>query len=227
MSLNRYALIVAGGTGNRMGADIPKQFLPLNGIPVLMHTIRVFFNLSSKPHIFLVLPIAEHNAWKTLCVEFNFDIPHTLVAGGEMRFHSVKNGLDAIDGEGLVAIHDGVRPLATEDLIERCYLVAQNTGNAVPAINPFESIRVGKPHHNRRENRDLVWLVQTPQVFLLNDAKNFYAHEWDSEFTDDSTVAEAFGIKINLVEGNRDNLKITTPIDLSLAECILKSRDQK
>lgn len=224
MNLNRYALVVAGGSGNRMGTSVPKQFLILNGVPVLMRTISVFNKLTPKPIIYLVLPIAEHNTWKELCAEHSFYIPHTLVAGGETRFHSVKNGLEAIDGEGLVAIHDGVRPLISQELVEKCYLVAQNTGNAVPAINPFESVRVGKAHHNRRENRSLVWLIQTPQVFSLFDAKEFYSTEWNPEFTDDSSVAEAKGIKINLVEGDIDNIKITTPIDFAFAECLLKSR---
>ncbi|PKP39258.1 MAG: 2-C-methyl-D-erythritol 4-phosphate cytidylyltransferase [Bacteroidetes bacterium HGW-Bacteroidetes-15] len=224
MKLNRYAIIVAGGSGNRMGLSVPKQFLPLCGVPVLIHTLKVFSSLSQKPSIYLVLPISEHNAWKDLCKKHSFNVPHTLVAGGETRFHSVKNGLDSIEGDGLVAIHDGVRPLVTQELVEKCYLMAQNAGNAVPAVNPFESIRVGKVNHNRKENRDLIWLVQTPQVFSVSQAQEFYKVEWNQEYTDDSSVAEANGIIINLLEGSRDNIKITTPIDLKIAEAILESR---
>ncbi len=226
MPQSRFALVVAGGSGSRMGSAIPKQFLCLSGLPVLMHTLNAFYSTPSKPAIYLVLPTAEHSYWKELCQKHSFTVPHTIVAGGETRFHSVKNGLAAIGGEGFVAIHDGVRPLITQNLIERCFETAERLGNAVPAVNPVESVRVGQLSESRKENRDLVWLAQTPQVFDLKLISECYAHDWQPDFTDDASVVEENGHKIILVEGERENIKITTPTDLLLAEGILVQRQK-
>jgi 2-C-methyl-D-erythritol 4-phosphate cytidylyltransferase len=227
MKTNRFAVIVAGGSGNRMGLSVPKQFLPLRRIPVLMHTLTIFHQVSPKPSIYLVLPINEQNRWKEFCQNHSFSIPHNLVSGGETRFQSVKNGLLAIEGEGIVAIHDGVRPLVTSQLIEECFKTAELKGNAVPAIKPFESIRQGSISDNRKVNREDYWLIQTPQVFKLDQIRGYYEMAKDGDFTDDASVAEEFGAKINIVEGNRENIKITTPIDIALAEAILDLRSKK
>ncbi len=224
MRPNRHALIVAGGSGTRMGSETPKQFLPLKGLPILMHTISAFNSISVKPIITLVLPAHQVEVWELLCKQYSFKIPHCIVSGGDTRFQSVKNGLMSIDSEGLVAIHDGVRPLASYDLIERCYRVAESQGNAIPAIKPVESVRIGNAHQSRNENRDLMWLVQTPQVFNLAEIKECYSVKWSDVFTDDATVAEAYGINVNIVEGERENIKITTPMDLAIAETILGLR---
>lgn len=227
MLQRRYALIVAGGSGSRMGASIPKQFLCLNGLPLLMHTLNAFYSILPKPEIYLALPQTEHSSWAKLCNEYSFQVPHTVIAGGDTRFHSVKNGLSAIQGDGLVAIHDGVRPLVSSLLLERCYSVAEQEGNAIPALRPVESIRFGDELNSRKENREQVWLVQTPQVFNLKQITECYKLEWQPHFTDDASVAEANGYRIRIVEGERDNIKITTPIDLTIANVILERGGKK
>jgi 2-C-methyl-D-erythritol 4-phosphate cytidylyltransferase len=224
MTKTRHALIVAGGSGTRMGLDTPKQFLPLLGKPILMHTISVFYSSAPSPKIVLVLPANEHLRWKELCKEFSFDIPHRLISGGETRFHSVKNGLACIEDEGLVAIHDGVRPLVSKNLIEKCFADALSYGNAIPAVKPHETIRIGTHKQSRIENRDLCWLVQTPQVFFLKEIKSCYNTEYNTRFTDDASVAEAKGKEIFIVDGEKENIKITTPLDLIVATAILESR---
>lgn len=218
----RYALIVAGGSGVRMNLRTPKQFLLLNGLPVLMHTINVFNSLNPLPEIVLVLPMSEFDTWRSLCNEYNFRVPHALVAGGETRFHSVKNGLDTINGKGLVAIHDGVRPLVNIATIEKCFEVAMQKGNAIPAVLPHESIRIGTPENSNTMDRSKVWLVQTPQVFNAAAIKQYYQSSFQSSFTDDASVAEAAGERIFLVEGNRENIKITTRQDLIIAEELIR-----
>ena len=225
MVFKRVALIVAGGSGLRMNAHIPKQFLLLNGLPVLMHTLKLFNSINPPLQIVLALPNNEFETWETLCKKHSFSVPHLLVAGGETRFHSVKNGLEAINDEGFIAIHDGVRPLVNTETIEKCFEVAMLKGNAVPAIRPNESVRIGTPESNRVENRDNLWLVQTPQVFSIEAIKRYYQTEFKATYTDDASVAEANGETIYLVEGNRENIKITTPTDLLIAEKLLKERD--
>ena len=219
--LNKYAIIVAGGSGTRMGKSIPKQFLTVNGLPILMHTIRTFSCVKTLHSIIVVLPQSEHLRWQQLCSQYSFNIKHTLVNGGETRYHSVKNGLSAITENGLVAIHDGVRPLVSVDLINRCFDHAGTYGNAIPAIQPVESIRLGTASASKTGNRDECWLIQTPQVFSVEQIKPLYQNSWQPQYTDDASVAEHYGIKINLVEGERQNIKITTPFDLALAETLL------
>ncbi len=226
MSSTRFAIIVAGGSGVRMGADIPKQFLPLNGLPILMHTLKVFHSLANTPIIYLVLPKSEHLRWQQLCQEHSFSISHSVVAGGDTRFQSVKNGLDSIDGSGLVAIHDGVRPLVTAELIEKCYTQAQAYGNAIPALQPVETIRLGSITQSKLIKRDECWLVQTPQVFDVETIKKCYKIHWKAIFTDDASVAEHGGVSIRMVEGEKQNIKITTPADIMVAQSILSSRRQ-
>lgn len=224
---SRVALIVAGGSGLRMGNTVPKQFIPLNGLPILMRTLNAFYSLSPKPEIILVLPEQEQNRWTDLCQEYSYEVPHTIVNGGKTRFQSVKNGLDVLKNEGLVAIHDGVRPFITTSLIEQCYTVAQQKGNAIPAIKPHESVRIGTIENNKIENRDMCWLIQTPQVFHVNEIKKYYNTGWQPHFTDDASVAEFNGAKINIVEGDRENIKITTPLDLMWANAFIEIRSEQ
>ena len=228
MELKRFALIVAGGSGTRMESCTPKQFIPLHGLPMLMHTVKTFHSLKTIDSIVLVLPTGEMTRWKLLCNEFNFTIPLRLVEGGETRFHSVKNGLASLGNqEGWVAVHDGVRPLVTAALIEKCFNAAQRAGNAIPAIRATDSIRIGQqPDDTSATSRSTIWIVQTPQVFNLQKLKSHYSAPWNENFTDDASVAEANGEKITLVEGERDNIKITTPSDLIFAHVILTNRGE-
>jgi 2-C-methyl-D-erythritol 4-phosphate cytidylyltransferase len=222
-----YAIIVAGGSGIRMGGDLPKQFLELNGLPILMHTLNVFQKSNLFSAIVLVMHPDYHNYWQNLCITHHFRVSHTLVEGGETRYHSVKNGLNALKGKsGLVAIHDGVRPLVTQTLIGKCIDAAQKHGNAIPAINPHESIRQGTFAHNHSVDRKDFWLVQTPQVFNLNGLTNHYQTKWTEVFTDDASVAEMGGEKIYIIEGERENIKITAPADFRIAETFLSLRNK-
>lgn len=219
-----FVVIVAGGSGARMGSEFPKQFIELNGTPIIMHTLKLFSSFLPQPDIVLVLPKSQFGTWEKLCNIHSFNLKYTLVAGGETRFHSVKNGLGAINGEGLVAIHDGVRPFVSNRTIERCLQTAAEKGSAIPVVKPCESVRQGTLHSSQSLDRNAVWLVQTPQVFDLKTIKSCYQTEWSEMFTDDSSVAEKTGISITLVEGDTENIKITTPLDLLVASAILKSR---
>lgn len=225
MSMQRIALVVAGGTGTRMGVGIPKQFLLLNGEPILMYTLRVFHSITSINEIILVLPEHQIAQWQEICNEFNFSIKHSIIVGGETRFHSVLNGLNAVSNpEALIAIHDGVRPLVSVDTIERCFTEAEKHGNAIPAIKPVETIRYLDSNGSYPLDRDRVMLIQTPQVFRTSTIKECYQTPWQPSFTDDASVAEFSGEKINLVEGNSENIKITTPQDILIAEMFLKNK---
>jgi 2-C-methyl-D-erythritol 4-phosphate cytidylyltransferase len=220
-----YAVIVAGGSGTRMASVVPKQFLLVNGLPVLMHTLLAFHNSSSKPHIILVLPADYHDYWAQLCLTHNFNLSHQLVSGGETRFHSVKQGLDLIDDEdAVVAVQDAVRPLTTSAIIDNAYEHATAYGNAVVAVKSRDSIRQLKGDTSTALTRDEIYLVQTPQTFQVAQLKKGYEQEFDSKFTDDASVVEATGIKIELVEGDYRNIKITFPEDVAIAELLLKDK---
>jgi len=215
--VKRYCIIVAGGSGRRMKSSIPKQFLLLGGRPLLMRTIEQFHTFDNTLEIILVLPEGHHALWEKLCTEYSFTITHQVVAGGEERFHSVKAGLGCVSGDSLVAIHDGVRPLVSHDTIWRCFADAEEFGNAVPFIEPADSVRILAGDESRPVPRSEVRLIQTPQVFRGSMIKNAYRRGFDPSFTDDATVAEADGVKIHLTYGNRENIKITTPEDLAVA----------
>lgn len=220
--MNRYALIVAGGSGTRMGSDIPKQFLVLAGKPVLMHTIERFISFDLSIKIFIVLPEDQLDYWEDLKKKYSFSIPHTVAAGGPSRFHSVRNGLERIENEGFTAIHDGVRPLVSKDTIKRCFDAAEKFGNAVPVISPADSVRMITEQGNLPVNRQYLRIVQTPQVFDTKLIKRAYLQDYSPDFTDDATILEKTGETIHLVEGNRGNMKITNPEDMALAETLLK-----
>lgn len=218
-----YAIIVGGGSGKRMQNSIAKQFLLLKNKPVIMHTISAFAASSFKPEIILVLHPDLHQYWEELCQKYNFNIPHLLINGGAQRFHSVRNGLMAIKGEGIVAVHDAVRPLVSINLISKTYEIAQDQGNAVACIKPNDSIRKVKSEtESKIVNRDELVLVQTPQTFEINQLRKGYQQHYKKKFTDDASVVEKAGFNINLIEGERNNLKITYPEDLELASFLLK-----
>lgn len=221
-NLTNYAIIVAGGSGSRMGSAIPKQFLQLNGLPVLMHTLLVFYNSHSKPYLILVLPAAYHEYWAELCATHNFTIPHQLVSGGETRFHSVKNGLDLItDDDAIIAIQDAVRPLTSREIVDNAYQQAAAIGNAVVAVKSRDSIRQLKGGISTALTRDEIYLVQTPQTFQAAQLKKAYQQPFDPKFTDDASVVEETGIKINLIYGSYQNIKITFAEDITIAELLM------
>lgn len=218
MQTKRYAIIVAGGSGVRMGYNIPKQFIELNGKPILMWTIDVFDRLANRPEIIVVLPEAQIEQWEELCKKHSYKVKHKVTIGGKERFFSVKNGLNLVDEESsIVAIHDGVRPLVDPTVIEECYNTAEKLGNAVPVILPVESIRIVENESSRAFPRNNVMLVQTPQVFKTSLIKRCYNQPYNANFTDDASVIEALGEKVFTVTGNRENIKITNHADLLIA----------
>lgn len=217
-----YALIVAGGAGRRLGSTIPKQFLELAGKPVLMHTIERFAGYDSAIGIIVVLPAGYIAHWSELCSQHLFEVPHKVVPGGSLRFFSVLNGLELIPDEGLVAIHDGVRPLVSSETIRRCFEEAGIRGNAIPAISPADSLRMLTDDSSQPVGRTLIRLIQTPQVFRAGLIKKAYLQGYHADFTDDATVLERSGEKIHIVDGNRENFKITNPEDLAIAESLLR-----
>ncbi len=217
-----YAIIVGGGSGKRMQNVIAKQFLLLKNKPILMHTLSAFYASPFKPELLLVLHPDLHEQWAELCRNYQFNIPHLLIRGGEQRFHSVRNGLMAIKGEGIVAVHDAVRPLVSGRLIAKCYEVAEQEGNAVAYVKPSDSIRKIKNEESKILNRDHIVLIQTPQTFQIEQLRKGYQQHYKAKFTDDASVVEKVGFKINLIEGERNNLKITYPEDLELAHFLLK-----
>jgi len=216
-----YALIVAGGSGERMKAEIPKQFIEIAGKPILMHTIERFIDFDGSIEIITVLPENQLRFWSDLQKKYSFTIPHTLVKGGKTRFESVRNGLGFTDEPGLVAIHDGVRPFVSIDTIRRCFETAGKLGNAIPVISPSDSLRIETENGSMPVDRTKIKLIQTPQVFRTDLIMYAYRQDYLPEFTDDAIVLERTGAKINLVEGNRENIKITTPEDLFIARALI------
>jgi 2-C-methyl-D-erythritol 4-phosphate cytidylyltransferase len=223
--LEKIALIVAGGSGSRINAGVPKQFLLLNGYPVLMHTLDVFFRYDQQMRIILVLPEKQIDTWKKLCGEYHFMIRHEIRSGGETRFHSVKKNLSELPDHCLVAVHDGVRPLVSVVTIDRCFQSALVFGNAVPCVDIPETLREIGEQGNRQVDRAKFRLIQTPQVFHAGILKKAYLQEYQQQFTDDAGVVESLGHSIHLVAGNPENIKITFPKDLAVASAFLKGQN--
>ena len=223
-----YAIIVAGGHGTRMGSEIPKQFLPVGGRPVLMRTIERFHAYNGDMQIIVVLPKDQQEYWYQLCEEYHFTIPHILADGGATRFESSRNGLALVpdDADGVVAFHDGVRPFVSMDVIDRCFEMAREEYTAVPVVPVTDTLR----HVDDRNNssftvdRKLFRAVQTPQVFDISLAKQAFNQPERKTFTDDASVVESLGVKVMTVEGNRENIKLTTPFDLKIAEVLVEER---
>ena len=245
MENHDYVIIVAGGKGMRMGADVPKQFLPVGGLPVLMHTIRRFRNFNDRMRIILVLPKHQQEYWKELCERHSFCEPIVIADGGETRFHSVKNGLDCIpdDACGTVGVHDGVRPFVSADTIRRTYAKAAEMGAAVPVVPVVDTLRHllksdkqnasdatttaatsqdGGETPSETVPRSEYRIVQTPQASGIRLLKEAYAQDYSEAFTDDASVVEHLGHEVALVEGNQENIKITRPFDMAVAEVILQ-----
>lgn len=239
-----YAIIVAGGKGLRMGSDIPKQFLPIGGKPVLMRTLERFWEYDADLQIILVLPEAQQDYWHQLCEEYHFDVAYTLANGGQTRFHSVQNGLAKVpdDAEGVVGVHDGVRPFPSIEVIRNCYETARTAKAVIPVIPVVETLRhissngqtrtdtdnkeseivrkVRCQKESRTVPRDEYRLVQTPQTFDIQLLKAANRQPYNDGFTDDASVVESYGHQITLVDGNRENIKITTPYDLRIGEVL-------
>ena len=229
-----YIIIVAGGKGLRMGGDIPKQFLPVGGLPVLMRTMLRFRDYSPELNVILVLPKVQQEYWHSLCEQYDFNMTYQLADGGQTRFHSVQNGLALVpdDAEGVVGVHDGVRPFVSVDVICRCFEQARQQKAVIPVVPVVETLRHIIPESSSTANstahsvtvpRDEYRLVQTPQCFDIQLLKEANKQPYQDAFTDDASVVEAYGYGVTLVDGNRENIKITTPADLLLAESILNS----
>ena len=229
MKSDEYVIIVAGGKGLRMGSDIPKQFLPIGGRPVLMRTLERFRAYSASLKIILVLPEAQQDYWQQLCEEYHFDVAYFLANGGETRFHSVQHGLALIpdDAEGVVGVHDGVRPFPCIEVIRNCFETAREKKAVIPVIPIVETVRKlhtgsGTMCNSVTVPRDDYRLVQTPQTFDIQLLKAANRQPYNNGFTDDASVVESYGHAITLVEGNRENIKITTPYDIVVAEAIIQ-----
>ena len=229
-----YVIIVAGGKGLRMGSDIPKQFLPIGGKPVLMRTLERFRAYSEALQIILVLPEAQQDYWQKLCQQNEFQVDYQIANGGKTRFHSVQNGLALIpdDAEGVVGVHDGVRPFPSIEVIRNCYETARTAKAVIPVIPIVETVRqilLNNPNTPSNPGsitvpRDQYRLVQTPQTFDIQLLKAANRQPYNDGFTDDASVVESYGRQITLVEGNRENIKITTPYDITVAEAIINSQ---
>lgn len=226
-----YIIIVAGGKGLRMGSDIPKQFLPIGGKPVLMRTLERFREYSAELQIILVLPEAQQAYWRELCKQYNFPLSlegaeggfYQLANGGQTRFHSVQNGLAKVpdDAQGVVGVHDGVRPFPSIEVIKNCYETARTKKAVIPVIPVVETVRHLEGEKSVTVPRGDYRLVQTPQTFDIQLLKAANRQPYNDGFTDDASVVESYGYEITLVEGNRENIKITTPYDMKIAEVLI------
>ena len=222
--MNKSVIIVAGGKGLRMGTEVPKQFLLLEGLPIIIHTILQFVKALGDLEVILVLPEDHVPYWESLVKEHGFEVPHKVVNGGPTRFHSAKNGLAQITGQGIVGIHDAVRPLVSKATIHRCYQNAAEQGNAIPAIAITDSLRIVEKGINKWVDRSMYRRIQTPQVFQNWLIQEAFRQDYSDSFTDDASVLETLGYDINLVDGNEENIKITQPADLILARATLKAK---
>lgn len=218
----KYVIVVAGGAGSRMGSEIPKQFLLLGDKPVLMHTINLFVNYDPDIDVIVVLPKEQESLWMSFCEKYNFRRSFRIAHGGTTRFHSVQNGLALITEPGVVAIHDGVRPFVSIDTIKRVFHKAELFGAAIPIRDMDESLRFADAETNYGVNRNNLKIVQTPQAFRSDIVISAYNKAYHEDFTDDATVVERNGVKIVLVEGNRENIKLTTPFDFKIGEVLVR-----
>ncbi|GAF02935.1 2-C-methyl-D-erythritol 4-phosphate cytidylyltransferase [Saccharicrinis fermentans] len=221
--MKKSVIIVAGGSGSRMGSEQPKQFLKWCGKPILMHTIERFVSYDRHMRIVLVLPANQVGVWERLCEQYDFTIPLEVALGGNTRFDSVKSGLEVLTEECLVGVHDGVRPLVSLETLENCYVTAAKCGCAIPVTDSFESIREMNESGSRSVNRAQYKMVQTPQVFVMSVLKEAYELPFQDSFTDDASVYESAGNEVILTAGNRENIKMTTPVDLLVGEALKKN----
>lgn len=232
--MKKYVLIVAGGKGLRMGSDLPKQFIPMNGKPILMHTLETFYKWDASAGLILVLPEDHQPYWNMLCKEIGCKVPHKIANGGTTRFHSVLNGLQLLQQEIgnnpdyqeeiIVGVHDGVRPFVSSEVITTCFTEASRCKAVIPTIPMIDSLRETDKTGSHPVDRNRYMAVQTPQVFEYNLLMQAYEQPYDDQFTDDASVVEAAGHTIMTVPGNRENIKITTPFDLLVAEALFEHR---
>ncbi|MBL4586113.1 MAG: 2-C-methyl-D-erythritol 4-phosphate cytidylyltransferase [Flavobacteriales bacterium] len=220
--MKKTMIIVAGGSGTRMGASIPKQFIELLGKPILMHTLEKLHAIGPLMELILVLPKTEMRTWEQLCEKHNFDIPHSITEGGETRFESVQNGLAKVTDSELVGVHDGVRPFVSAQVINACFSSAARDGAAIPVVAIVQSLRKMEGEKSKAVNRNDFRAVQTPQCFQTTILKKAFAQAERTDFSDDASVVEAAGYSIKLVEGNTENIKLTTPTDLAWAKLMLE-----
>ncbi|MBK7172017.1 MAG: 2-C-methyl-D-erythritol 4-phosphate cytidylyltransferase [Bacteroidales bacterium] len=225
--MEKFVIIVAGGMGSRIGTDLPKQFLLLDGKPVLMHSLEAFADYCPTIEQVISIHPAFIDKWHSLCKEFFFNIPHRVVPGGETRFHSVRNGLNTISGDGLVAVHDAARPLISKLLIKRLFDEAEQFSNAIPCIPVNETVRRIQNGMVSLVDRTELRLIQTPEVFSVALIRKAYEQEYQPSFTDDASLLEAMGIQPHLIEGEYQNLKITLPGDIQIAEIYLRELKQQ
>jgi 2-C-methyl-D-erythritol 4-phosphate cytidylyltransferase len=227
--MKRFVLIVAGGKGMRMGGELPKQFIPFNGKPVLMHTLEAFYRWDNRLSVYLALPAAHQDYWKMLCEELGCTVPHTVVDGGETRFHSVQSGLRRIrtaikscsPEQFLIGVHDGVRPFVSAGTMARCFHEAAEAAAVLPVVPLIDSLReLDGKGGSHPVDREQYASVQTPQVFRGDVLLGAYEQPYDAKFTDDASVVESYGTPVRTVEGNRENIKITTPFDLLMAKAL-------
>lgn len=223
--MDKYAVIVAGGKGLRMGNAIPKQFLPLAGKPILYHTIKAFIDAFEDIKLVLVLPQEQLSYAQMVLQAFEERIDIEIVTGGATRYHSVQNGLESVEEDSIVFVHDGVRPLVSAELIRACYQQAVEQGTAIPATAVADSLRVLVGDSSTPIDRNKVRSVQTPQTFKASILLSAFQQEYNPSFTDEATVVEAYGGKVKLIEGEKTNLKLTTPEDMMIAEIVLKERN--
>ena len=216
--MKKYIIIVAGGSGSRMGYNVPKQFIILNSKPILMHTIEKMHQSLDHSEIILALPKSELNAWEKLCEEHQFKVNHHIIEGGNTRFESVSNALKKVNEQSVIAVHDGVRPFVKNSVVNKCMQKAQEKGTAIPVIAIEESLRQKTNSGSIVVNRNDYLIVQTPQCFSSEILLNAYQQDYSPTFTDDAAVVEAMGIEIQLIQGNKENIKITTPEDLKKAQ---------
>lgn len=222
--MNKVFVVVAGGSGKRMKNDVPKQFIIINNFPILYYTLKNIHTACPEAKIILVLPLIHIDFWKQLCVNYNINIEHTIVEGGPERFHSVKNGLNAINDfnqDTIVAIHDGVRPFVSKDIIDSGFLVASRKGSAVPAISIPDTLREVSGAYSKIVPRQKYCLIQTPQFFNFKQLIDAYQITWSDTFTDDAVVYETSGRQITLIEGSKNNFKITEISDIIFAKAII------
>ena len=218
--MTRSIIITAGGIGKRMGSAVPKQFIEVNGLPILMHTITKFYNFDKTIEIIVVLPKEHMLYWSELIIQFDFNIKHSKVEGGKERFYSIQNGLKLANGE-LIGVHDGVRPFVSLSVIQSTFDSAKLNNAAIPVIDLKESIRRVGAFESESVDRSKYRIVQTPQCFKSGVIKNAYLQNFSNDFTDDASVVEKAGSKIHLVDGNDENIKITTPMDLKIANSLI------
>jgi len=221
MNARKSTIIVAGGSGKRLGGPVPKQFQTVKGRPLLMWTIEAFHRFDPGMDLIVVLPQEHFDIWKALCMGHRFFVKHDVVAGGEQRWHSVKAGLEKVEGDGLVAVHDGVRPLVSSDLIAHCFYAADKSAAAIPVVPVVPSIRETTADGSRALDRSKLLAVQTPQCFHADLLRKAFEQPYDSTFTDEATLVERLGVKMTLVEGEENNIKVTNAMDMRVVEALL------